>query len=259
MLRRHCRVCDARSTTSPLKKQKIYFCPSGSLFLGGCSHKQQQQCGVVVPIIFNAAFWTVEDKSCWWEHSHVDQGRRTVSLITINFTRSIYFQQKILFFPLSWSFDCTLHRRRFPSPWCGLQGAAATQKAEKSSVNFSGRLSQENQRSILSLPAWGHGIAPWTKKAWCMTIIIRYCVILRLKKLEKVSFSFKQILLLSFPQFKGKGCWVHWNESIKSVVLGDKNTKIQDIIVPTIDTVRYNFLMDIHVNNGVSVFQNSRS
>lgn len=72
-------------------------------------------------------------------------------------------------------------------------------------------------------------------------------------------FSFKQILLLSFPQFKGKGCWVHWNESIKSVVLGDKNTKIQDIIVPTIDTVRYNFLMDIHVNNGVSVFQNSRS
>lgn len=92
-----------------------------------------------------------------------------------------------------------------------------------------------------------------------MTITIRYCVIQRLKRLEKVSFSFKQILLLSFPQFKGKGCWVHWNESIKSVVLGDKNTKIQDIIVPTIDTVRYNFLMDIHVNNGVSVFQNSRS
>ncbi|TWW56799.1 Dynein heavy chain 7, axonemal [Takifugu flavidus] len=54
-----------------------------------------------------------------------------------------------------------------------------------------------------------------------------------------------------YYQFKGKGCWVHWNESIKSVVLGDKNTKIQDIIVPTIDTVRYNFLMDIHVNNGV--------
>lgn len=46
---------------------------------------------------------------------------------------------------------------------------------------------------------------------------------------------------------------MHWNESIKTVILGDKNTKVQDIIVPTIDTVRYNYLMDLHVNYGVSV------
>uniref|UniRef100_W5L7L2 Dynein axonemal heavy chain 12 n=1 Tax=Astyanax mexicanus TaxID=7994 RepID=W5L7L2_ASTMX len=38
-------------------------------------------------------------------------------------------------------------------------------------------------------------------------------------------------------EFKGKGCWIHWNESIKNVTLGDKNTKVQDIIVPTIDTI----------------------
>ncbi|TRZ01398.1 hypothetical protein DNTS_018422, partial [Danionella cerebrum] len=39
-------------------------------------------------------------------------------------------------------------------------------------------------------------------------------------------------------EFKGKGRWVHWNESIKNAPLGDKSTKVQDIIVPTIDTVR---------------------
>lgn len=86
-----------------------------------------------------------------------------------------------------------------------------------------------------------------------MTITMRYCVILILKKV-KARFSFKQVLL-SFSQFKGKGCWVHWNESIKTVVLGDKNTKVQDIIVPTIDTVRYNYLMDLHISYGVLVFQ----
>ncbi|KAK1801742.1 hypothetical protein P4O66_022373 [Electrophorus voltai] len=52
-------------------------------------------------------------------------------------------------------------------------------------------------------------------------------------------------------RFKGKGRWVHWNESIKNVTLGDKNTKVQDIIVPTIDTVRYTYLMDLCINYGV--------
>uniref|UniRef100_H3DKJ5 Dynein axonemal heavy chain 7 n=1 Tax=Tetraodon nigroviridis TaxID=99883 RepID=H3DKJ5_TETNG len=49
-------------------------------------------------------------------------------------------------------------------------------------------------------------------------------------------------------EFKGRGCWVHWNESIKKGPLGNKNTKVQDIIVPTIDTIRYNYLMDLHVS-----------
>ncbi|TSM04870.1 Dynein heavy chain 7, axonemal [Bagarius yarrelli] len=52
-------------------------------------------------------------------------------------------------------------------------------------------------------------------------------------------------------EFKGKGHWVHWNEAIKNVTLGDKNTKVQDIIVPTIDTVRYTYLMDLCINYGM--------
>ncbi|XP_021325607.1 dynein axonemal heavy chain 12 isoform X2 [Danio rerio] len=51
-------------------------------------------------------------------------------------------------------------------------------------------------------------------------------------------------------EFKGKGRWVHWNESISNAPLGDKNTKVQDIIVPTIDTVRYTYLMDLCIQYG---------
>ncbi|XP_026189143.1 dynein heavy chain 12, axonemal isoform X3 [Mastacembelus armatus] len=52
-------------------------------------------------------------------------------------------------------------------------------------------------------------------------------------------------------EFKGKGRWVHWNDTIKNVSLGDKNTKVQEIIVPTIDTVRYTYLMDLCISYGV--------
>ncbi|KAF4078180.1 hypothetical protein AMELA_G00196410 [Ameiurus melas] len=52
-------------------------------------------------------------------------------------------------------------------------------------------------------------------------------------------------------EFKRKGRWIHWNELIKNVTLGDKNTKVQDIIVPTIDTVRYTYLMDLCINYGM--------
>ncbi|XP_067302544.1 dynein axonemal heavy chain 12 [Pseudorasbora parva] len=54
-----------------------------------------------------------------------------------------------------------------------------------------------------------------------------------------------------YYEFKGKGRWVHWNESIRNVPLGDKNTKVQDIIVPTIDTVRYTYLMDLCIQHGM--------
>ncbi|XP_029912440.1 dynein heavy chain 12, axonemal [Myripristis murdjan] len=52
-------------------------------------------------------------------------------------------------------------------------------------------------------------------------------------------------------EFKGRGRWVHWNDAIKNVQLGDKNTKVQEIIVPTIDTVRYTYLMNLCISYGV--------
>uniref|UniRef100_A0A8C9MKB7 Dynein axonemal heavy chain 12 n=1 Tax=Serinus canaria TaxID=9135 RepID=A0A8C9MKB7_SERCA len=43
-------------------------------------------------------------------------------------------------------------------------------------------------------------------------------------------------------QLKGKVGWAHWNEFIEQISYSDKNVKIQDIIVPTMDTVRYTYL-----------------
>ncbi|XP_034447227.1 dynein heavy chain 12, axonemal [Hippoglossus hippoglossus] len=54
-----------------------------------------------------------------------------------------------------------------------------------------------------------------------------------------------------FYEFKGRGRWVHWNDAIKNVNLGDKNTKVQEIIVPTMDTVRYTYLLDLCISYGV--------
>uniref|UniRef100_A0A2K5RBI2 Dynein axonemal heavy chain 12 n=1 Tax=Cebus imitator TaxID=2715852 RepID=A0A2K5RBI2_CEBIM len=48
-------------------------------------------------------------------------------------------------------------------------------------------------------------------------------------------------------ELKNRGRWLHWNELIKNTNLGDKQTKIQDIIVPTMDTIRYTFLMDLSI------------
>nr|XP_060483981.1 dynein axonemal heavy chain 12 [Panthera onca] len=48
-------------------------------------------------------------------------------------------------------------------------------------------------------------------------------------------------------ELKNRGRWVHWNELIKSAYLGEKHVKIQDIIVPTMDTIRYTFLMDLSI------------
>uniref|UniRef100_A0A803Y1U1 Dynein axonemal heavy chain 12 n=1 Tax=Meleagris gallopavo TaxID=9103 RepID=A0A803Y1U1_MELGA len=46
-------------------------------------------------------------------------------------------------------------------------------------------------------------------------------------------------------EMKGRGRWVHWNGFIKNIDYSGKNVKIQDIIVPTMDTVRYTYLMEL--------------
>ncbi|KAM6121199.1 LOW QUALITY PROTEIN: dynein axonemal heavy chain 12 [Pterocles gutturalis] len=51
-------------------------------------------------------------------------------------------------------------------------------------------------------------------------------------------------------ELKGRGNWVHWNGFIKNINYSDKNVKIQDIIVPTMDTVRYTYLIDLFITHG---------
>ncbi|XP_054243607.1 dynein axonemal heavy chain 12 [Indicator indicator] len=51
-------------------------------------------------------------------------------------------------------------------------------------------------------------------------------------------------------ELKGKGSWVHWNECIKNINYSDTNVKIQDMIVPTIDTVRYTYLIELFITHG---------
>uniref|UniRef100_A0A8C3NL73 Dynein axonemal heavy chain 12 n=1 Tax=Geospiza parvula TaxID=87175 RepID=A0A8C3NL73_GEOPR len=50
---------------------------------------------------------------------------------------------------------------------------------------------------------------------------------------------------LVYDYLKGKVGWAHWNEFIEQISYSDTNVKIQDIIVPTMDTVRYTYLLDI--------------
>ncbi|XP_021099628.1 dynein heavy chain 12, axonemal [Heterocephalus glaber] len=50
-------------------------------------------------------------------------------------------------------------------------------------------------------------------------------------------------------ELKNRGRWLHWNELIKSTNLEDKHVNSQDIIVPTMDTIRYTFLMDLNITS----------
>ncbi|NXH14929.1 DYH12 protein, partial [Bucco capensis] len=51
-------------------------------------------------------------------------------------------------------------------------------------------------------------------------------------------------------ELKGRGGWVHWNGFIKNINYTGKNVKIQDIIVPTMDTIRYTYLVELFVTHG---------
>ncbi|XP_071816044.1 dynein axonemal heavy chain 12-like isoform X3 [Apostichopus japonicus] len=48
--------------------------------------------------------------------------------------------------------------------------------------------------------------------------------------------------------FKGRGKWIHWNETIKNAEIG-QGRKVQEIIIPTMDTARYTYLMDICIRH----------
>uniref|UniRef100_A0A8D2NKF8 Dynein axonemal heavy chain 12 n=1 Tax=Zonotrichia albicollis TaxID=44394 RepID=A0A8D2NKF8_ZONAL len=55
---------------------------------------------------------------------------------------------------------------------------------------------------------------------------------------------------LVYDYLKGKVGWAHWNEFIEKISYSDKNVNIQDIIVPTMDTVRYTYLLDLFITHG---------
>lgn len=163
--------------------------------------------------------------------------------ISLSFSTPYFKTSTSIFFVFS--NNC---RQLLPSPWCGQWAAPVIQSAERSLVSVSGNCCQGSQKNFHRLRAWEDGNAQYMKLDWCTTISTRYCVIARYYS-KCLHFALNgSFTLMCLTQIEGKGRWVHWNDSIERVNLGDKNTKIQDIIVPTIDTVRYSYLMDLCIN-----------
>ena len=52
--------------------------------------------------------------------------------------------------------------------------------------------------------------------------------------------------MMTFQQV-GRGSWRHWNDFIKQAVAEGK--KFQDILIPTMDTVRYSYMMDYFIKH----------
>ena len=50
-----------------------------------------------------------------------------------------------------------------------------------------------------------------------------------------------------FYEQKNRGAWKHWNELIKGQEI--KAKKIREMLVPTMDTARYTFLMDLCIEH----------
>ncbi|GFS75046.1 dynein heavy chain 12, axonemal [Trichonephila clavipes] len=53
--------------------------------------------------------------------------------------------------------------------------------------------------------------------------------------------------MLALFQIRGKGQWYSWKDSI--IPLTATNINIREIIVPTVDTVRYSYLMDLCIRH----------
>ncbi|XP_019624138.1 PREDICTED: dynein heavy chain 12, axonemal-like isoform X1 [Branchiostoma belcheri] len=49
---------------------------------------------------------------------------------------------------------------------------------------------------------------------------------------------------------KGRGKWIPWTNMISSTLTADKNTKMSEILVPTMDTARYTYIMDVCIRHG---------
>lgn len=58
-------------------------------------------------------------------------------------------------------------------------------------------------------------------------------------------------------QLKSRGQWKHWNDLIKTSQI-PATQKIKDILVPTVDTIRYTYLMDICIKHQRFVVCNGR-
>ncbi|XP_063405511.1 dynein axonemal heavy chain 12-like isoform X3 [Mytilus trossulus] len=50
-----------------------------------------------------------------------------------------------------------------------------------------------------------------------------------------------------FYEFKNRGAWKHWNDLIKNLEI--KAKKIREMLVPTMDTARYSFLMELCIEH----------
>jgi len=71
-----------------------------------------------------------------------------------------------------------------------------------------------------------------------------------MRRVGRQASTHSPLLLL---QQVGRGSWRHWNELIKPAVTEGK--KFQDILIPTMDTVRYSYMMDFFIKHERSAVQ----
>nr|XP_018918133.1 PREDICTED: dynein heavy chain 7, axonemal [Bemisia tabaci] len=53
-----------------------------------------------------------------------------------------------------------------------------------------------------------------------------------------------------YYQFKAKGSWKYWPEFVRNFKI-DESSNIQQVLVPTVDAARYNYVLDMHIRHGV--------
>jgi dynein heavy chain len=74
-------------------------------------------------------------------------------------------------------------------------------------------------------------------------------------KLEKkiLPSSFDRGLIYDYVYFPEKNEWKHWMDLVNKDTLDQfpKNTQVQDIIVTTVDTIRYNHLQEFFIHHEI--------